>query len=38
MRTAALAATVSIVLQVVGIRQSEVGREADTVRHVVVED
>ena len=37
MGTATLATTVSIVLQVVGIGQREIGREADAVRHVVVE-
>ena len=33
----ALAAAVGIVLQVVGIGQRKVGREADAVRHVVVQ-
>ena len=36
-RTIVLAATISVVLQVVGIGQREVGREADAVRHVVVQ-
>ena len=36
-RTVVLAAAVGIVLQVVGISQREVGREADAVRHVVVQ-